>query len=85
MRYETQHLTSPCWGSQTHPNLHRDTQGTFNLIDCTDIAALIPHSGRMVLLGRIIDYDEHTLSAELIIRSNGLRGDVKTVPTRAGI
>lgn len=55
------------------------------MIDCTDIAALIPHSGRMVLLDRIIDYDEQALSAELLVRPDGLLGDDKTVPAWAGI
>ena len=55
------------------------------MIDCTDIAGLIPHSGRMVLLDRIIDFDEHTLSAELVVRDDGLLGNGKTVPAWAGI
>lgn len=55
------------------------------MIDCTDIAALIPHSGRMILLDRIIDFDEQTLSAELRVRADGLLGDDKTVPAWAGI
>jgi predicted hotdog family 3-hydroxylacyl-ACP dehydratase len=59
--------------------------GIFNLIDCTDIAGLIPHSGRMILLDRIIDVDEDTLSAELLVRADGLLGDGKTVPAWAGI
>jgi len=55
------------------------------LIDYTNIAALIPHSGRMILLDRIIDYDEQTLSVELVVRGDGLLGDDKTVPAWAGI
>ncbi len=55
------------------------------MIDCTDIAELIPHSGRMILLDRIIDYDEQSLSAELIVRDAGLPGNDKTVPAWAGI
>jgi predicted hotdog family 3-hydroxylacyl-ACP dehydratase len=55
------------------------------LIDYTDIAALIPHSGRMVLLDRIIDFDGYTLSAKLVVRNDGLLGDDKTVPAWAGI
>ena len=57
----------------------------FRLIDCTDIAGLIPHSGRMVLLDRIIGFDGHTLSAELVVRDDGLLGNDKTVPAWAGI
>lgn len=55
------------------------------MIDRTDIAALIPHSGRMILLDSIIDFDEHSLSAELTVRDDGLLGDDKTVPAWAGI
>jgi len=55
------------------------------LTDCTDIAELIPHSGRMILLDRILDYDEQSLSAELIVRDAGLPGNDKTVPAWAGI
>ncbi len=55
------------------------------MIDCTDISGLIPHSGRMILLDRIIDYDEYTLSAELVVRNDSLLGNDKTVPAWAGI
>ncbi len=55
------------------------------MTDCTDIAELIPHSGRMILLDRILDYDEQSLSAELIVRDAGLPGNDKTVPAWAGI
>jgi predicted hotdog family 3-hydroxylacyl-ACP dehydratase len=51
----------------------------------TDIAELIPHSGCMVLLDRIIAFDEHGLSAELTVRNDGLLGDDKTVPAYVGI
>jgi predicted hotdog family 3-hydroxylacyl-ACP dehydratase len=55
------------------------------LIDYTDIAGFIPHSGRMILLDRIIDFDGHTLSVELLVRDDGLLGDDKTVPAWVGI
>lgn len=55
------------------------------MIDCTDIAELIPHSGRMVLLDRIIDFDEQSLSAELTVRNDSLLGDDKCVPAYVGI
>jgi predicted hotdog family 3-hydroxylacyl-ACP dehydratase len=50
-----------------------------------DVAELIPHSGKMVLLDRIIEYDEHSLSAELIVRNDGLLGNEKAVPAWVGI
>jgi predicted hotdog family 3-hydroxylacyl-ACP dehydratase len=54
----------------------------FNTID---VAELIPHSGKMVLLDRIIACDEHSLSAELTVRSDSLLGNDKAVPAWAGI
>ena len=51
----------------------------------SDIANLIPHTGGMVLLDRIVGYDEHGLTAELAVRGDGLFGDDKTVPAWAGI
>jgi len=50
-----------------------------------DVAGLIPHSGSMVLLDRIIDYDDQGLTAELAVRGDGLLGDDKAVPAWAGI
>jgi predicted hotdog family 3-hydroxylacyl-ACP dehydratase len=57
----------------------------FSLIDYSDIAGLIPHSGRMILLDRIIGFDGHTLSAELLVRDDSLLGNDKTVPAWVGI
>jgi len=54
-------------------------------MNCTDVAELIPHSGRMVLLDRIIDFDEQSLSAELTVRDDGLLGDDKSVAAYVGI
>ncbi len=50
-----------------------------------DVAALIPHSGSMVLLDRIVAYDEQGLTAELKIRGDGLFGDDQSVPAWVGI
>lgn len=55
------------------------------MIDCTDIAALLPHSGCMILLDRIIEFDDQSLSAELVVRADGLFGDDVSVPTWVGI
>ena len=54
----------------------------FNTID---IAELIPHSGKMVWLDRIVDCDDNALSAEFVVRDDGLLGNDETVPTWAGI
>ncbi|MDP1664744.1 MAG: hotdog family protein [Methylobacter sp.] len=50
-----------------------------------DVAGLIPHTGVMVLLDRIIDCDDQSLTAELVVRGDGLFGDDETVPAWAGI
>jgi predicted hotdog family 3-hydroxylacyl-ACP dehydratase len=49
------------------------------------IAQLIPHSGNMVFLDRVIAADESSLTAELVVRCDGLLGDEKAVPTWVGI
>ena len=49
------------------------------------VAELIPHSGKMVWLDRIVDCDDNSLSAEFVVRGDGLLGDGKTVPAWAGI
>jgi predicted hotdog family 3-hydroxylacyl-ACP dehydratase len=50
------------------------------------ISELIPHSGDMVLIDRILDSDAHTLTAELVVRGDGfICGDDKTVPSWIGI
>ncbi len=50
-----------------------------------EIDDLIPHSGCMVLLDRIITHDDQGLTAELMVRDDGLFGDHETVPAWAGI
>lgn len=37
-----------------------------------DIRSLVPHSGKMVLLDRVIAVDEKSLTTEVIIKSNSL-------------
>jgi predicted hotdog family 3-hydroxylacyl-ACP dehydratase len=54
----------------------------FNKID---VAELIPHSGKMVLLDRIISCDNNSLSAAVVVRDDGLLGNDKTVPAWVGI
>jgi predicted hotdog family 3-hydroxylacyl-ACP dehydratase len=50
-----------------------------------DVAELIPHSGKMVWLDRIISCDNVSLSAEIVVRDDGLLGNDKTVPAWVGI
>jgi len=50
-----------------------------------DITELLPHSGKMVLLDRMIECNEKSLSAEWVVRDDGLLGNGKTVPAWVGI
>jgi len=49
------------------------------------VEELLPHAGNMVLLNRVIDYDEDTMRAEVIVRDGGLFADSNTVPAWLGI
>ncbi len=50
-----------------------------------DVADLLPHDGNMVLLDRVLEYDQESLVAEVQVRDDGLFGDAKTVPAWLGI
>ena len=41
-------------------------------MEMPDIRSLVPHSGTMVLLDRVISADENTLCAEVVIRPDSL-------------
>jgi len=56
-----------------------------NLIDFSDAASLLPHSGAMVLLDKVIDYDGESLAAELTVRNDGLFSNDANIPAWAGI
>jgi predicted hotdog family 3-hydroxylacyl-ACP dehydratase len=52
----------------------------------SSISELIPHSGEMILIDRILHHDAHTLTTELVVRGDGfICGDDKTVPSWIGI
>ena len=50
-----------------------------------DVAELLPHDGKMVLLDRVVAYDQESLVAEVMVRDDGLFGDGKTIPAWIGI
>jgi len=50
-----------------------------------DVAKLLPHDGQMVLLDKVLEYDQESLVAEVVVRNDGLFGDGKTVPAWLGI
>jgi predicted hotdog family 3-hydroxylacyl-ACP dehydratase len=49
------------------------------------VEELVPHTGKMVLLNRVIEFDEENMVAEVIVRDDGLFGDSNTVPAWLGI
>ena len=49
------------------------------------IEELLPHSGSMMLLERVIAYDENSMVAEVIVRDDGLFGGDGIVPAWLGI
>ncbi|TPQ24422.1 3-hydroxylacyl-ACP dehydratase [Methylomonas koyamae] len=51
-----------------------------------DIAELLPHTGDMVLLDRVVSFEEDRLSAVLTVRGDGLLfGDERAVPAWAAL
>jgi predicted hotdog family 3-hydroxylacyl-ACP dehydratase len=46
---------------------------------------LVPHSGIMVLVNRVIEFDEENMVTEVIVRDDGLFSDGNTVPAWLGI
>lgn len=49
------------------------------------IEELLPHAGRMMLLERVISFDEESMTAEVIVRDDGLFGESGAVPAWLGI
>ncbi len=50
-----------------------------------DIAELVPHAGKMLLLDRVIVYDEESLTAELTVHEDGLFDQNGLIPAWIGI
>ncbi|WP_349019715.1 hotdog family protein [Methyloglobulus sp.] len=55
------------------------------MIDYNDVASLIPHSGQLVLLDKVVEFNDEKLVAEMTVRGDGLFGNDKNVPAWAGI
>ncbi|MDD5276941.1 MAG: hotdog family protein [Methylovulum sp.] len=49
------------------------------------IGELLPHDGKMVLLERVIAFDEDSMAAEVVVHADGLFGAAGTVPAWLGI
>lgn len=50
-----------------------------------EISELLPHEGIMMLLDKVIAYDQESFIAEVIVRDDGLFGEGETVPAWLGI
>jgi predicted hotdog family 3-hydroxylacyl-ACP dehydratase len=50
-----------------------------------DLRDIVPHSGRMVLLDRLVAFDGETLTAELLIRADALFADERGVGAWVGV
>jgi predicted hotdog family 3-hydroxylacyl-ACP dehydratase len=46
---------------------------------------LVAHDGQMMLLDKVIKFDEQSMICEVIVRGDGLFGDEKSVPALVGI
>ncbi|MCX7096737.1 MAG: hotdog family protein [Methylococcales bacterium] len=49
------------------------------------IEELLPHAGKMILLNRVLAFDDENMVAEVIVRDDGLFGDGHTVPAWLGM
>ena len=50
-----------------------------------DVARLVPHDGKMMLLDKVIEFDRDSMVTEVVVRDDGLFGDTRTVPAWLGI
>ncbi|CAG7857331.1 hypothetical protein MCAMS1_02113 [biofilm metagenome] len=66
-------------------NLYSQATDKLSTIDFSDVAALLPHSGAMVLLDKVIHFDPQRLTAALTVRNDDLFGDRSGVPAWVGI
>lgn len=54
-------------------------------IDFNDVGKLLPHTGDMILLDRVLTFDDDALSAGLTVRGDGLFGYIDHIPAWVGI
>lgn len=50
-----------------------------------NVAELVPHAENMLLLDKVIEYDEESLVAEVVVRGDGLFNEGDSVPAWVGI
>jgi predicted hotdog family 3-hydroxylacyl-ACP dehydratase len=50
-----------------------------------DVAELLPHAGKAILIDKVLEYDQESLIAELVVRDDQLFGDGQSVPAWLGI
>lgn len=50
-----------------------------------NVADIMPHDGKMMLLDAVLEYDQESLTASVTVRNDGMFGDGKTIPAWIGI
>ncbi len=50
-----------------------------------NVSELVPHTGKMLLLDKVIEYDQESLVAEVLVRGDGLFNEGDKVPAWVGI
>ncbi|MCK5829717.1 MAG: 3-hydroxylacyl-ACP dehydratase [Methylococcales bacterium] len=50
-----------------------------------NVADILPHAGQMMLLDKVLEYDQQRMVVETKVCNDGLFGDEKTVPAWLGI
>jgi predicted hotdog family 3-hydroxylacyl-ACP dehydratase len=50
-----------------------------------DVAELLPHTGEMIWVDKVLAWDEDSVTSELTVRGDALFGDGNMVPAWAGI
>ncbi|MEC4749382.1 hotdog family protein [Methylomicrobium sp. Wu6] len=50
-----------------------------------NVAELLPHTGNMIWLDKVLSWDEDSVTAELTVRGDALFGDGNAAPAWAGI
>jgi len=50
-----------------------------------NVSEILPQDGRMMLLDKVIEFDDQSMTTELQVRNDGLFGDQTAVPAWVGI
>ncbi len=50
-----------------------------------DVAKILPHAGKIILIDKVLEYDQESLTAELFVRDDYFFGDGLSVPAWLGV